>query len=476
MADRPGSDQPPSGRARRSAQLAAVVARSAGDRLVTELRARRGDDEAAQRFHERNAQRYTEYLGRSKGVLMKAGQALSFASYGSAVPTEYAGIYQAALSRLRADAPPMDPETARAVIEVELGAPVERLFATFDDRPLAAASIGQVHRATLPDAEGTAVAVKVQYPGAADAINADLANTELLATFLMLGRPLFPTVGRVQVRSVAAELSERISEELDYTLEAGNLAFFGDAYRGHPFVRIPAVHPGLSTRRVLTMDLVEGRPWEEALAAPAELRDTWGEIVYRFAFGSMRRLHRINADPHPANYLFHDDGTVTFVDFGCVKRFRADTVAHLVGAMRALIDRDAAAVLGKLVALGYLPPEHDGPSAEELLDYLRALVGPVTVPQPFTFGPEGVAEVSNAKLDRRSPGRQFDLPRDVVFLERTDTGTMAILGQLRATADWRAILDELDGLGPPATDLGRAERAYLAEIVRSPPLGRGALR
>src|SRR5690349_20508796 len=132
MADGTGSDQPPTGRVRRSAGLAGVVARSAGDRLVTELRRRRGDPDAAQRFHERNAERYAEFLGRSKGVLMKAGQLLSFESYRSLVPARYERIYQASLARLRADAPPMDPATARAVVEAELGRPVGDLFASFE--------------------------------------------------------------------------------------------------------------------------------------------------------------------------------------------------------------------------------------------------------------------------------------------------------------------------------------------------------
>src|SRR5882757_1875182 len=169
----------PRGRIRRTMPLAGFTARAAGGRVVAGLRKQAGDVDAVDRFHERTAVRYADLLGHSKGVLMKAGQMLSMIDTGS-VGLDELSPYQRALSRLQADAPPMDSALAREVAEADLGRPLEEVFAEFTDEPMAAASIGQVHRAVMPD--GRQVAVKIQYPGVAEAIRADLANTELLAT------------------------------------------------------------------------------------------------------------------------------------------------------------------------------------------------------------------------------------------------------------------------------------------------------
>jgi predicted unusual protein kinase regulating ubiquinone biosynthesis (AarF/ABC1/UbiB family) len=329
---------------------------------------------------------------------------------------------------------------------------------------VAAASIGQVHRATRPG--GGDVAVKVQYPGAAAAIRADLANTELLATFLSFGRPLFPWVPRRQIRAWADEISERIIEELDYGREAEHLAWFGAAYRDHPFIRIPAVHPELSTSRVLTMDFAEGRRWEDGLDAPAELRYSWGEAIFRFGCGSWRRLHRLNADPHPANYILHDDGAVSFVDFGCVKELTAETVERLVRFGRAAIDGDPAAIHDVAMEMGYVGS--DGrPGADELFGFIRPFMRFVTDPQPFTFAYEEVAQAHGTKFERGQEGNHLILPAELVFMERIDVGVQFALAHLRATGDWRAIIDELDGIAPAQTDMGRAEAALRArETVR----------
>ncbi len=236
-------------------------------------------------FHVRTAERYAELLGRSKGALMKAGQLLSFASASPAVPAEFQTIYQAALARLRNDAPPMAPELARVVLERELGRRAESAFAEFEWEPLAAASIGQVHAARLHD--GRAVAVKIQYPGVADAIGADLKNTELLATFLsLIVGSLSPRRMSFDIRGAAREISVRIAEELDYRLEAGNQAEFAEHYRGHPFIHVPEVVGELCTDRVLTQELVRGRSWSDALTAEQELRDQWAEAIWRFVYGS----------------------------------------------------------------------------------------------------------------------------------------------------------------------------------------------
>jgi predicted unusual protein kinase regulating ubiquinone biosynthesis (AarF/ABC1/UbiB family) len=226
------------GRIRRTAPLASLTARTAGEAVVVALRSKLTGAPRTD-FHVRTAERYAQLLGNSKGALTKAGQMLSFMSVGPAVPAGFQTAYQTALARLRSDAPPMAGELAREVLERELGRPAGRAFAEFDWEPLAAASIGQVHAARLHD--GRAVAVKIQYPGVGEAIAADLKNNELLFTFLGLILGLAPRGLSLHLRSASREMSERIADELDYRLEAANQAEFAARYRGHPFIHVPDV-------------------------------------------------------------------------------------------------------------------------------------------------------------------------------------------------------------------------------------------
>src|SRR5580704_8691314 len=325
------------GRLRRTAPLAALSARTAGEAVVVGLRGKFTGADSTE-FHIRTAERYAELLGHSKGALMKAGQMLSFVSAGPAVPREFQPIYQEALARLRNEAPPMAPELARTVLERELGQATESAFAQFKWEPIATASIGQVHAARLHD--GRAVAVKIQYPGVAAAIDADLKNTELLSTFLGLLFGLSPRKVSFDIRGAAQEIGARITEELDYRLEAANQAEFAEHYRGHPFIHVPEVIGELCTGRVLTQELVQGKTWSDALASERELQDQWAEAIHRFVYGSNHRFCLFNADPHPGNYLFHDDGSVSFLDFGCIKRFERERVEMMQAIGRACFRAD----------------------------------------------------------------------------------------------------------------------------------------
>ena len=274
------------GRVARAAPLVALTGRTAGEAVISALRRR--DKTSREAAGARTAERYAESLGRSRGVLMKAGQILSFVSLGTLVDGRSQSVYQAALARLQDDAPPRAPELAASVVRAELGAAPEEVFAEFDPEPLAAASIGQVHGAVTQD--GRRVVVKVQYPGVDEAIRSDLANAELLATFFQLIRGVMPDLGRTDARSLAREVSERIGEEIDYRAEAANQMRFADAYRGHPYARVPEVLPELSTGRVLTMERSDGLRWSQAQDAGQDLKDQWGEAIYRFTLGSLRRL------------------------------------------------------------------------------------------------------------------------------------------------------------------------------------------
>lgn len=446
----------------RTVPLAGLAGRTAGEAVIAALRKRLTGEDSAE-FHERTSQRYAAMLGHSKGVLMKAGQVLSFVALGKLVPPERQRVYQAAMARLQADAPPMAPELAAAVVEAELGAPPEEIFAEFDPHAFAAASIGQVHAARLAD--GRRVAVKVQYPGVDQAIRADLDNTELLATFLQLVGAIVPGSNRLDVRAVAREVAARIGEEIDYRIEAAHQTDFADAYRDHPFIRIPEVVPDLSTRRVLTMDLVDGKRWSQAVAADQQLRDRWGEVIYRFALGSLRMVRMFHADPHPGNYLFHDDGAVTFLDFGCVNRFSAEQIALMRRLVAAAVADDAAALWDTFVEIGFLTAS-DAPTPAELLEWYRDKLQPLVAEQPFTYTPAFAASVVQGYFERRGAAgsvvRRVELPREYVFLTRIDLGLTALLAELQATGPWAAIRSEWDCNGPPATEIGKLDVEHWA--------------
>jgi predicted unusual protein kinase regulating ubiquinone biosynthesis (AarF/ABC1/UbiB family) len=438
---RPGREEAgwrlPQGRLGRSLPLASLTARTTGAATFAALWP--GASTASSRG--RAADRYAELLGRSRGALMKAGQWLSFTAVGPAMPEEHRAVGQAALARLQDSAPPMPGADAMAVAEAELGRPLGEVFAEFGRSPIAAASIGQVHAARLPG--GRRVAVKVQYPGVAQAVRADLRNGALLATFLQLGS--FFTSVRVDLPALASEIAERITEELDYRGEAARQAEFAAAYRGHPRIRVPEIIPDLCTSRLLTMDLADGQRWAQAVTAPESLRDQWGEVIVRFACRSLRDLGMINADPHPGNYLFHADGGVTFLDFGCVKRYRRGQVAMLEAAVQAAVDGRAQELGRALTEAGFVDPA-DPPELGGLLGWLRDALNPLIAPQPFRYTPQAAAALSQAQI---SPSgrhgdviRRLTIPADYMPIARVSLGLTAVLGELRAAADWEAIRRE----------------------------------
>lgn len=450
----------PQGRLRRTAPLAAATARAAGGGVVDVLRRRlQGERGASLEFHIRNAERYADTLSRSKGVLMKVGQILSFVDTSAVVDGPHGDVYRAALTSLQADAEPMEPVLVAAVIESELGRPPEELFAQFTREPIAAASIGQVHAARLHD--GTEVAVKVQYPGVADAIADDLANTELLFTFIKIAKGVVPQFRSFDVRALSDEIAERIGEELDYRRELANQQAFADHYRGHPFARVPEVFPELSSDRVLTMELVRGRRWDEIGDADQALRNRWGEAVNRFFFGSIARFGMFNADPHPGNYLFHDDGSVTFLDFGCVKRMTPAVQRGFFEFHAAAIDDDAERLLEVWIEHGFTRADRPAP-ADKVLAWCRQNFAAYLQPQPFTFTPEFVAQLLGhmANMDKDLM-RHATVPRDFVFTNRIFVGLYSILGSLRASADWAAVFSD-DLTGRPTTELGRLEADFFA--------------
>ena len=461
--DAPG-DGIAQGRLRRAAPLLGLGAGVAGEALAAGLRGKRAGAEAAD-FHARMAERYAELLGRSKGALMKAGQMLSFATGTPAVPSEFQSTYRSALGRLCGDAPAMAPELARAVLERELGCSAEHAFAELDWEPLAAASIGQVHAGRLHD--GREVAVKVQYPGVAAAIAADLENAQLLATFVSLfvgglsSRRL-----SLDVRGVAREMGLRIAEELDYRREAANQAAFAAHYRGHPFIRVPEVIGELSTGRVLTQQLARGLCWSDALAAGQGLRDRWAEAIWRFTYGAFARIHMINADPHPGNYLFHDDGSVSFLDFGCVKRFRGEQVEMMDAIMRACLRGDARGTWRACVEAGFWRGS-DPVTPEEALAFWRGDWAMLWADRRFVVTPQHVARRIERRCSPDGPSanalRHVKMPPEYTVLGRVEVAVASVIAQLRGGAHWGAIAAEHLQGARPLTEMGKRERAFFAQ-------------
>ncbi|OAT68781.1 ABC transporter [Mycobacteroides immunogenum] len=459
------SDSPiPQGRIRRTMPLAGFTARAAGGRLVAGLRERAGDTGAVDRFHERTAERYTELLGHSKGVLMKAGQIFSVAEISS---HGYAQLspYQHALTRLQADAPPMHPLLARQALEEDLKRPVEEVFREFNDDPMAAASIGQVHQATLHD--GRKVAVKIQYPGVAHAIRHDLSNAELMATFLRFVTGIAGPRPQLDHRQMADEVAARISEELDYRHEAANIEAFAALYQGHPFIRIPEVISEASGSRVLTMTYLDGMDWAAAQRADQELKNAWVEAIWRFSTGSFRHANLFHADPHPGNYRFGADGSVGFVDFGCIKVVPETLRYRLVQMIRAAADERQDDLRQLMVDAGYFSV--DSPlSAQDVFEWLGATVQDIRASQPVTFTREVSTSATRSLLNFQKL-HQMSIPSDLVFLARINLNISALSSTLNATGHTRALLDDLDGVAEPVSPLGKQHVAWVRD--RGLPFG-----
>ncbi len=452
-------------RVRRSLRPIKLGAGAAAGRAATAVRSIGASQETKERrrheFHTRTAERYARELGDMKGALMKLGQLMSFVDVG-AVPERYRDVYTRSLGKLLADGPPMDADVLDEVVETELGAPAKEVFTWFSPTPLAAASIGQVHEARLED--GTRVAVKVQYPGVAEAIDSDLRNTELLATFYRLGQSMMGGLApKADPRTIVGELRDRISEELDYTLEAESQEYFRQLFEDHPAIRVPRVFTELSTDRVLTSEYIEGKRWADALEAPQELRLRWAEVIYRFSLGSLDRFAIFNADPHPGNYLFHDDGTVTFLDFGCVKNVPFDRQVMNVALVRAAAEGRANDFRAHLITCGFLPADDDC-DPQRLLQWLGD-GSPYLLKGKYAFTHEDVRAFIRRMYDPRGEFgdviRRMQAPKDFVMLTRIDVGLWSVLASLGGEQYWRGIADEIWGVGPPVTDLGRAESAWL---------------
>ena len=334
------------------------------------------------------------------------------------------------------------------------------MLAEIDREPAAAASIGQVYRARTH--AGLEVAVKVQYPGIAEAVETDMRNLRMLSPVM---RRMMPGL---DVKEVLAELAERVTEECDYELEAGHHRRIARFWRGHPFIRVPGVDTELSRRRVLVTEWVDGIDFESVAERPDEVRDRYGEIVYRFFYSNALELGLALGDPHPGNYLLCPDDRVAFFDFGMVRRLPPEYLRREAVIFEAVREGDTETLMNGLSELGYLPGDRASWNPELLLEHMRQISWWLEAQEPVRLAPEDLWR-SSERL--REPGgdelieqmRRMTLPPEALLLRRMEGLLFQFVSSLRAKAPWGALFRELVEGAEPATELGELHAAWLAE-------------
>ncbi|MEQ4207766.1 AarF/ABC1/UbiB kinase family protein [Actinopolymorpha sp. B17G11] len=398
----------------------------------------------------RTADQLFRVLGELKGGAMKFGQALSI--FEAALPEQLMAPYRATLTKLQDAAPPMPAATVHRVLEEELGPHWRRRLRGFDDTPAAAASIGQVHRARWSD--GRDVAVKIQYPGAADALRSDLNQIGRLSRLFAVWLP------GMDIKPLVEELKARIGEELDYTLEAEAQAGFAAAYDGDPEIAVPPVR--LYTPRVLVTDWLDGTPLSEVIAnGTTEERDRAGLLFVRFLFSGPARAGLLHADPHPGNYRITPDGRLGVVDYGLVARLPGGFPPQIGRLLRIGLDGDFHAVTEGLRAEGFIKPDVDI-DPQSLHDYLQPFTEPAQT-ATFRFTREWMRtqfqRISDVRADGARTALRLNLPPSYLLIHRVWGGGIGVLAQLGAEAPFR---EELERWLPGFSDL---PAGCLAEAV-----------
>ena len=416
---------------RRGARLASLPLGFAG-RATVGLGRRLGGTPAEQvsvDLQQRAAEQLFRVLGELKGGAMKFGQALSL--FESMLPEEVAAPYRAQLSRLQDAAPPMPTSRVHAVLTRELGADWRKSFTSFDAFPAAAASIGQVHRATWHD--GRTVAVKVQYPGADDALRSDLKQIGRLS------RVVAPLAGGVDVSALVAELTARVSEELDYTLEGASQQQAAEGFAGSAEFFVP--HVLTSTTKVMVSEWVEGPPLSSAVDLPDDERNEIALRYVRFLFAGPSTVGLLHADPHPGNFKILADRRLGVVDFGLVARMPEGLPSAMGRILRIAQNGEAQQVVEGLRAEGFVVSDVD---AEDLMEYLAPFVEPASVPE-FQFNRDWMREQFIRVRDPQASGgvaMKLNLPPNYLLIHRVWLGGLAVLSQLNGRAAFRGVLEE----------------------------------
>jgi predicted unusual protein kinase regulating ubiquinone biosynthesis (AarF/ABC1/UbiB family) len=405
------------------ARLGALALGTAGSVML-----RRSDDDVAKHT--------ARVLGNLRGLAAKLGQMASYVD--GLVPEGKRDAFEASLKVLRAQAPRSSSSQIRASVEAELGAPIEQLFASWDDEPMASASIGQVHRARLrPEVMGgIEVAVKVQHPGIRDAVESDLSSAGVLEGLgAMIGARRFDTKGNLEV------IRARFREELDYVLEAERLATFARIHEGDPHIVVPRVVRERTSASVLTTELAFGALLEDVLTADESARRAWAETLWRFVFKGILVGGMFNADPHPGNYLFLGGGRIAFLDYGCVQVLPEENRKRATALHRAASERDEKAFtqgVRRLIA--------SKPGELERLagDYTRHCFEPL-FQSPYRITRAYAASLvermkSMALAARKVPEEQlFTMPPEMLFMNRLQFGFYSVLARLDVEVDYAAV-------------------------------------
>ena len=408
----------PLGRFGRLARLAAAGART-GSTLLFAKDARKG------------AARSAAILGQLRGAAAKVGQMVSYVD--GLVPPEHRDAFESTMGMLRDAAPQSSPEEIRSLLESQLGESISDLFSEWDDEPMASASIGQVHRAKLPD--GTPVAVKVQHPGIIEAMESDLKNAAVVeAIIASMGMAKFDS------KRLTEEVKDRFREELDYNLEADRQEAFTAIHAGDSRIRIPRIIDTHSSSRVLTAELITGRNFDQARTAPEELRRSWAETLWCFVYRANLVGGMFNADPHPGNYYFQDDGGVGFLDFGCVQPIPDERRLIAANLHYAAASRDkerfAECACEMLQTQGGLYEEM---AIEYVTHCFRPLSeSPFHITQVFAAELVDRFKTMTASLMRSSHDQFVPLPPGILFLNRLQFGFYSVLARMDVSVDYRA--------------------------------------
>ncbi len=396
------------------------------------------------------SQRIREKYGAMRGVTAKVAQMASYLD--SRVPQDA----RDALSQFQDNAVGIEWNEARQVVEKDLGRKIKEIFKEFDETPFAAASIGQVHRAVTKT--GDIVAVKVQYPEAREAIVTDLKNSQSLASLL---RWIFPSM---EIGDLTKEISARILEELDYVHEASVQDLFYNYYLEHPTVVIPKVYRELSGPTVLTTKFMEGLSFSDALKEPQSQLDNYGETIFRFVFRSLYGLRTFNGDPHPGNYVFLPHGQIAFLDFGFSRSFSPAEMSEFIEMIHHMVIDPSPKKFRETVEQNGLLRSNAPLSDEEVYNYFLPYYQVVLEHNPMTITQEYSNSLLSHSFDRKSSlSKYLNVPQSFVVIQRINLGLYAILGQMKATSNWRKVAEEIWPFvqGEPSTEIGREEQRWL---------------
>ncbi len=447
----------------RLAQLGGMASGQAAKQIGTRTANRfRDDEKAAAALEARNvemAERLVAVLGTMRGAAMKFGQMISMID-GGLIPASHREEFQAKLAALHDNAPTVPWAKMQKLIEAELGQGVSTAFAEFDQTPVAAASIGQVYRAVLHD--GRRVAVKVQYPGIDTAVRADLKN---LSMFLKIYAKLLHE--GLDGKQLAWELEARVTEELDYVLEANNTRMVARAYRDHPFIRIPNVVNELSSQRVLTTEWLDGKPLSSVQDADLATRNRVAEILFRFYSGTPYSMHMYSGDPHPGNSLVLPDGSIGFLDFGLFKRIELAEAEGELESMRATIEEDGKRLLSVMRERGFVPATADT-TPDEMLEVMDVAGWWYFRDEDVEITSEAAnriaSEFANPTTRMGKLAQKHNLPAEHAFRARAEAHLVAIIGQLQPVVNLHRVAREWIYDDEPVTELGMEHRAWELEV------------